>query len=99
LVYIKKGLQYSKEYNDKELEIYFLNELGSYYISKEKFNDALSKLNEAKTLAQEINSYGKKEFVMFSIAKLNTAKGNIRESINILHSILNDNNQQKTAPE
>lgn len=99
LVYINKGLLYSKKYNDKELEIYFLNELGSYYISKNKFDDALSKLNEAKTLAQEINSYGKKEFVMFSIAKLNTAKGDIRKSIDILHSILNDNNKQKTAPE
>jgi len=99
LSYIKEGLSYCKTYKDKELEIYFLKEFGTYLISKQEYNEAESVLHQALEKAEEIESQGKKALVMLTFAKLHTEKGEIETSIQVLKSILKTSDKAKFAPE
>lgn len=98
-VYINKGMNYCKASNDKELEIFFLNEYGEYLMVKEKYSEAQEKLTTALKKADEINSEGKKVFIKLSLAKLYTTQGETEKSISILKSTLIEKEELKLAPE
>ena len=97
--FIKKGLEYSTTYNDREIEIFFLNEYSIYLIAKEKYKEADSILKIANRKSEQIKSLSKKAFISLTKAKLRRKKGEIQSSINELIAILNLKDEIKFAPE
>ena len=97
--YIKKGMDFFKTNNDKDLEIHFLNVKGEYFMAKERYDDAQLVLNKAIKTAEEINNERLKYLVLLTLAKLNVAQGNILESIKNLSSITTKQDEIKFAPE
>ncbi|MBN9283325.1 MULTISPECIES: helix-turn-helix domain-containing protein [Flavobacterium] len=99
LIYIDKGLNYCKKFNDKELEAYFLNVKGQSYIKKNDFPKAELILNEALNKSVKIKSSRIEASIMLSLAGLLTERKEFNKSNVILKQGLLKQKKSDFSPE
>jgi YesN/AraC family two-component response regulator len=94
LVYIKKGVQESREYNLKEFEVAFLIQQALLYIDNNDLSGAEKTFNEALILAQKYEDPTLLMTVQLNIAKLYTLQKKYKESLKLLIA-MNEIDQKK----
>lgn len=99
MIYIKKGLDYCKQANDKELEVYFLNVKGLSYLKKKKYSLTEQILNEALQKSVKIKNKRIEATVMLSLASLMSEEKQYNKSNQILKSGLSKQDKSEFAPE
>lgn len=99
MTYIRKGLTYCKQVNDKELEIYFLNVKGLSQLKKKDYVATEQVLNEALQKAIKIKNKRIETTVMLSLANLMSEQKAYNKSNQILKTGLSKQNKSEFAPE
>ncbi|UUC46214.1 helix-turn-helix domain-containing protein [Flavobacterium cerinum] len=99
MIYIKKGLEYCKQANDKELEVYFLNVKGLSYLKKKNYNQTEQILNDALQKSVKIKNKRIEATVMLSLAGLMSEQKEYNKSNQILKSGLSKQDKSEFAPE
>lgn len=99
MIYIRKGLAYCKEVNDKELEIYFLNVKGLSQLKKKDYAATEQVLNEALQKSVKIKNKRIEATVMLSLANLMSEQKQYNQSNQILKKGLSKQNKSEFSPE